>query len=349
MLNKILGKKQVDYSDSLIKFIHIGSPKCASTSFQKHLFNNETNCQYLGGGINGNVFQYADDIVKRFAEIDLRYSNSHSFDLHKHQAHFTKIFESAKSNESIRSCGLSYEAFSFTYGAEIDVETKAKRLSEVFGRDAKIIYLIRNQKSLYTSLYGEHVREGYHRSFDAFLDYSWVFRHRNWFHDFDFHRVYNIYKKYFDDVIVLPFEELKKDPTSLVSKIQASIGGVTKNLSIPVDNAKMSDQAIELLREYNTKTPYALRNDLYKPFHIHRYAELLDNPRGSYLDYAQKDLMLQLSMVDLANQINHRIKSDFKLTFPEELSAKFKECYAPGNAKLSKLAGLNLKDYGYWV
>lgn len=348
MLKRFKKNQAVDHTGELIKFIHIGSPKCASTSLQKYFFNKEENCHYLGGGIDGNVFQYIDDKVKRFSEIEMRYSNSHAFDVKLYQEHFSKLFEQVEKSSAKMSCGISYEAFSFTYGPEIDVETKASRLAAVFGRDTKILFVIRDQMSLYKSLYGEHVREGYSRSYEEFLNYSWVFKHRNWFYDFDYNRVYDIYKRYFDDVVVLPFEMLKENATEFITNYRNVISGSGTSLELPVDNAKMTDYEIEILRSYNQKTQHTLQNDHYKPFHIHRYSELLDQDFKDYLKYGRKDLLLQLSLVDLACSKHQDKNEDFKLEMPEINKEQFSQFYHSGNVELAEKTGLNLEGYGYW-
>ena len=351
MLNKLFSNKtEEDLSGKLTKFIHIGSPKCASTSLQKHFFNRNEQCHYLGGGIDGNVFEYFNKEIKRAVEIDLRYANAFAFDEDATKAHFQKEFSFATDAPNISSCGISYEAFSFTYGAEIDVSEKAQRLFKIFGPDTKIIYVIRNQKSLYKSLHAEHIREGYNRNLEAFLNYSYVFRHRNWFYDFDFSRVYDVYAELFgsENILVLPFELLKTDSEQFLNKISSAIGCQPINESLPVDNSKMPLTALEALRLYNCQTRHTLQNDVYKPFHIHRYAELLDQDFKEFLSYGRRDLLLQLELVELSNKVNEIEVNENDYEFSTEMSERFKKFYASGNRELSDKIGINLEDYGYW-
>lgn len=92
-------------------------------------------------------------------------------------------------------------------------------LRQLFPR-ARILIVTRGARSLLLSLYSQYVRTGGDRSFAAFLDMAGCAR---WW---DYDRVIRLYEEAFgaEDVLVLPYEQLRDDPEGFCRRIEAHLG-----------------------------------------------------------------------------------------------------------------------------
>jgi len=198
-------------------YLHVGYLKTGSTFLQKEVFPHIKNVNYVHYNSCPNAF------------CDILYSDAY---------HFRKE-ETAK--EIITSCSpgkniISHEAFiggdasldHFINGKEI-----ANRLAGIFPQ-AKVLFVVRNQYDLAISLYKQYVHLGGRKPLRNFLRYndgSFEELTKRWLsgitvNQLDYAPAIDHYAQLFgkENVLVLPFELLKKDNQAFVKKVTNWMG-----------------------------------------------------------------------------------------------------------------------------
>lgn len=145
--------------------IHVGYPKCASTSLQK-VFQSNPAIYYLGRGVTGNMIDYIDDDVTQLCEIELKTRRLTSYDPDHARDVILKHIAIAKMQS--KQLVLSSEYFSIDDFDNIDLCEKIRRLRAIFG-SASILMIIRNQFDWLKSYYKELVRQGYGYNYQEFI------------------------------------------------------------------------------------------------------------------------------------------------------------------------------------
>ena len=206
----------------MIKYIHIGYPKNLSTTLQRDFFSKHPEILHLGVGVGSNI-DYVDDDINVICEDYLQYCKEFKYEEKKKFAldTFDKWFDKAKGRVGCKVVGLSLELLSFSFTPDqIDTPIKAQRVFELFGKDTRIIMIIRNQKDLIKSMYRESVKLGYQETFTAFLKYLYLFQDRNFLYDFCYDKLYSLYARFFgkDNIIVIPVEDVRECTGSLKIK-----------------------------------------------------------------------------------------------------------------------------------
>ncbi len=163
-------------------FVHIGYPKSASTTLQKHLFHKHSDINYFGLYPTKNIGQDTPKIDRnaRF----LTDKNLRTFykallmeepDEYSHQEAVDLFRTSIKNHLSNKVNLLSHERFTSTLFGHSSLEEKAKRLKTIIP-DAKIILVIRNQADLIKSQYRDmpfdprNIRKGKPVSLKKWID-----------------------------------------------------------------------------------------------------------------------------------------------------------------------------------
>lgn len=195
-------------------FIHVGFPKCLSTSLQRSVFVRNSEVFYLGIGSDGAI-GYRDDCVAAVFEFYLKYARAAPFrdrsaELH---SHLGRLKEQAR-NQGARVFGASSEHIAMAFTADcIDIEDRVRRLAELFGGDCQILLLVRNQASLIRSIYGEAIRGGYAGSFDDFVEYLSRFQEKNFISELAYSYSIRLFSGTFGlkNVSVLPYESVVRD------------------------------------------------------------------------------------------------------------------------------------------
>ncbi len=208
-------------------FIHIGYPKTATTSLQKNLFMKHSDIFY-----HGNPIPEARTLLAKIA-----HSDEYELEEEKIRAEIEDLHKKAKGKVLI----LSEESIS----ASSHPSLAAQRLKKFFP-DAKIIMSIRNQKTLIESQY-ENARKLWFApkpyskkpvSFENYFEYNLKNLKKrssgrydksfngNVFEFINYNRQYTIYEKIFgaDNIHVIMYEELKKNPEQFISDISNIIG-----------------------------------------------------------------------------------------------------------------------------
>lgn len=352
--NKVIPRKE----EHVRRFIHIGYPKAASTSLQFDYFSRHKQILHLGAGVRKKR-DYQDDIgfidndISIAVEIDLRYRNRLVYDACAVKEKFQKYFDLAQEDKRYHAVGLSSENMCFQFNYGVDTYEKARRLHEIFGTDTSILLIVRDQKSLLTSLYKEMIRQGYSDTFSDFLEYTYNYKDRNWFFEFCYDKVYDLYSSFFGEanVHVVAFELLLEDRVEFLKQISASIGVDYYDLTLKNRNVQLSPKALTIKRQLNQKCPHTVGTGFYLPFQTHRHIPyFLDElgipyPNADILDYRLRGTLCRLS-TELADIMQ---VDDIDVDFPERYERIFGDIYKRSNVILCKKTHLELAKYGYWL
>lgn len=234
---------------------------------------------------------------------------------------------------------LSHERFSgYPPGGSYDRTIIAHRLAATFEKP-RVLLVIREQVSHIDSLYGQYVADGGHLPLRRFLEGNSPFLGRKpEFHldIFRFDSLIAFYRDVFgpENLLVLPFEQMKADSLAFVRRI-ASFAGTPPVHELPNASKKrnkrrpMTMQAVRrtanrLLTRTELNEDGLLRfHSLHKPFW--RAAPAFRRVTPAALDSR------------LATR-QTRIIRDYVGNF-----------YADGNRRASELLGLDLGEFGYTV
>ncbi|MGB5982858.1 MAG: sulfotransferase domain-containing protein [Nonlabens sp.] len=347
-----------DNDGVLNKFIHIGYPKSGSTVLQNGFFGKHPEILNLGCG-NRSDQTYWDDLgyisreINIAMEVDLRYRNSISYNAKKVRSNFESYFEQAKNSNIIRTVGISNENYSFQWNYGIDIEEKAKRLKGIFGRDTKILVVLREQIDLIASLYKEQIRFGYSGSINDFFNYLWDYQDRSALHEFCFDKVIDVYASYFgkENIHIVPFESFKKDNEVFLNNI-ARVLDVETDLITKIEtiyNRQLSDQALEVKKMMNERYSHSFGNGFYQVFDNHRYVPYFTEELGKevplevHLDYQVRHHLVKAA--EKIASLSNVEKID--LNIDSNNLKRFSKLFSESNNKLEKAYKLDLKQYKY--
>ncbi len=167
----------VDVKPTTNLLIHVGLPKCASTSLQK-LFKEEARLNYLGKWKENNSGAFfSDQKLKSFVEDDVYVMNDEEFYGAYKQGEFTHLLVPEQLNV------LSEEALSgvgFRHGLSFDtyLEQVVCRLKYVFNQPFDLLLITRDFEEFIHSYYKQKVVGNYYQSFSYFLENETVLINR---------------------------------------------------------------------------------------------------------------------------------------------------------------------------
>lgn len=313
-------------SDSNL-LIHIGYPKTASTWLQQGIFKEEDM-----GFSSPWRSDWADPIViDQFITVD-----SFSFCPQKTYSAFEKGLKDAKEkglysvlSQEMLSCNFLDQ--SGYWGKEV-----ADRLHSVFPQ-AKVLIIIREQKSMILSAYGQNIRKGGRQSIEQFISTENFKSGR-----YPLFRLYvlkyDLLIKYYQElfgenqVLVLPFELLKKDPISYIEHIFNFVG---------IQNKIINQERFPLLTNANYKSFTLKIHKIINNFFIFPYRGYI-NSSDSFL---WKCLWKFFSLLD--KYIPQKLQDQEKLYLDKIVSAYIKNMYIESNQKTSQLIKMDLSKFGY--
>jgi hypothetical protein len=262
------GKKMSKTKNKKIPYIHIGFPKCASTTLQIDFFGKHPQILHLGIGYdNGREYskQYIDDDVAIAVEMELKYKKDLVYDTESVKSIFQKYFDIADKDENISAVGISSENLSLTFTTDIDVTQKAGRLLDIFGPDTKIIILIRNQYDFIQSMYSTYLQNGYPNTFAHFLEFTYALQERNFLSDILYYNIYRLYGDLFGpyNIHITPFERLKDDPRQFQKELCAFLNIEFIDLSLNHVNKALPIAVLEFVRQANDRRRHGLGNPIW--------------------------------------------------------------------------------------
>lgn len=303
-------------------WIHIGMPKCASTSLQKGFFSACPEIDFIGRNDNATGRTSRHGPLLALASLDeMGYQE-------KKDSIREMLFNSFIEDDDVRVHVLSDEVIGSAYRPYIqtipvaDIHQSATRLKELFP-EANILMIIRNQKKLLTSWFPQLMRNigsqfDVHECFKMHQEYFELGQGSS-FYQMDYNRVYNLYADLFgkDKVHVVCLEDMAKDQDGSLQKIIEMMG--------------LSDDILSsnfMQKQENTRAM-----------------------QGEFRNNAIYDMLGRIFSF-LPPKIKHKIRGK---TFGKPIEINFSEAeldfiekiYGPGNMKLETATGLNLKEKGY--
>lgn len=254
-------------------FLHIGFPKCISTTLQRSFFEKHNDIHYGGVGIKDNI-SYQTEEIEFIFECLLKYANDRYWNLHKEKArNELKDFIQKAENRKIV---FSSEHLSMNFTTQgIDNEEKYRRVNFLFeGFAIKLLMVVREPISLIRSLYREFVKMGYYDTYEEFLKWIIVYQDRNFLFDLDYSQKIKELESHFGENCVKQIEFNKDYKIDINRKINADLSAWLdiRNLGLQIrnDNPSMTHTEIASLLNVNKKVKRGLGYSQLEPFERHR-------------------------------------------------------------------------------
>lgn len=302
-----------------MRIIHIGGAKTASTSLQLGIFQNLKDVISFGEFGDGFTSKENELIIREFLEVDSAFTSDERF------KRLVSQFSKSNNHKMIFSSADIFVARQPTMIAE--------KLAEIFGSDAKIILVVRNQIDCLKSFYSGHaawlkqVPKSYfrrHVSFKSWIEFQ--FLQENLKSDLKIFDYYSQIKPFINNfgeknIIVLCYEDLiNSNPKSW--KILSELLGVEvqtlKSLFFNVNARKrITNSKLKFVRVIN----FLLT--------LSKQSNLLDINNFSKLDYI----------------LNRGSRYEPKLN--DDILGKINEYYGLSNSILSKTFNLDLAKHKY--
>jgi hypothetical protein len=214
-----------------------------------------------------------------------------------------------------------------------DSEVIAERLAAVFPT-ARILVIIREQTSMFLSIYKEYVRRGGAASLRQYLaipsDGYWMPQFR--FEFLEYHRLIRYYQNLFgaDSVMVLPYELLKSQPGAFLGRIGEFVGIQAVQPQVRSVNVSVSAFALGLKRQAN------------------RYF-VLDGPVNPAppFDFPGSNAMLERICRMLDPKLPVALRDRAERLWRRHAAREVGTRYAESNAVTAGLTGLDLRAFGY--
>ncbi|WP_432409975.1 hypothetical protein [Rasiella sp. SM2506] len=329
----------------MTKYIHIGFPKNFSTSLQRDYFSKHPEIYHLGIGLDSNL-GYRDAMVEKTLEVYLKTCKEYKYleEKGKITAHFQNIFNSEKNTQ--RAIGISAEhlSFSFSYDS-LSAPEKARRLFEIFGKETKIIMIVRNQFDLIKSLYRESVRVGFAGDFNSYFKLIYKYQDRNFIYDFRYDLMFETYTKLFgsENVAVFFFEEYREQDGEMILGNAGIKLFEDLNIFLKLSNPEMVlehyNEALpskKILNKalLNKAEPHDLGNHLLESAEKHRIKKYLEEDLH-YIENENKtysDVLVKRKLTEKA--ITSEDSNLISYNMDAHIVDKLKSFYETGNRNL---------------
>jgi hypothetical protein len=339
----------------ITKYIHIGYPKNFSTSLQRDYFSKHPELFHLGIGIDSNL-GYRDSMVEKTFEVYLKTCKEFKYRevKEKVKSHFSKLFQNAEKN--YQAVGISSEHLSFAFTHDgLSAQEKCKRLLDLFGKETKIIMVIRNQMDLIKSLFRESVRVGFPGDFEDYLDSLYKYQDRNFVYDFRYDLMYELYAKYFgkQNIKVLFFENYRKENNTvldnqsvneLFGELNSFLGVNNIEMKLSHYNEAIPSDKILIKSLLNKKEPHDLGNHLMESAEKHRIKSYLEEDL-TYFEIEEEtysDVIKKRELTTKALKGHESLPLNFNSKLPNY--KKLQHFFAEGNFEFEKNSGFNLPE-----
>ncbi len=253
--------------------IHVGLPKCLSTSLQRGVFSTHPGINFMGVGVEDNI-SYQDSRLELISENLLKYSNHRTYSAQRSDA--KQAIDDWASKDMLNV--FSNEHLVFKFGlSQLDTYEKIERLKDLFSDfEVQILLLHRQFESLIRSLYKEFVRMGLDQSYNDYLIWLWNYRDRNFFDDLNADHAVQQLETSFGRGSVLQY-----DFESAASNYQEFINTLlVQDLKLsPIEveqeahNASLTDQQTYELLQLNKAEGRGLSAQGFEEFERHRNRE----------------------------------------------------------------------------
>jgi hypothetical protein len=312
--------------------IHLGYPKTASTFLQKKFFPNDK----LGFSL------IQDDIFDCLIDCD-----DFDFSPEKVQEYYYSLFTKTHADNLMPV--ISRETLSMRFYRSTYQRILSDRFYQVFP-NAKIFFFIREQMSAIYSVYNQSVKGDYHKTIEQFIEDSLPSKTNKILKanikkisatQYRFDLLTECYQKNYgpDNVLVLPFEMLKRQPVETLEKIM-------KFAEVKIEVEKQKEYLLELLSEKDTnKALKAGILDLKSKIN-----KMIFYPNPETIEPYK--WLFQLSLT-------YKIARVFELIIPEKIhqaeekriksliEKNYGNLYQESNRRTSELIGIDLSEYGY--
>lgn len=262
-------------------YLHIGYPKCFSTTLQRTIFRNHSQIFYGGIGVPDDI-SYISDASELLFESVLKYANEHYYQWYK-ETHVDELTRLINDRSTGKKTVFSSEHLSMNFSFQgIDSTTKYRRLRELFeGYNIHILIIEREPISLIRSLYGEYVKMGYFETYENYLKWLLMFHDRNFLRELNFEnkivQIKSVLGSSLGSITRCSFEEIKKEgvSSSLNRKISEWLNISNESIDTTNENPGLSEKQIENLRLHNLNNRREMGWSQTEPFEKHRNKKLL--------------------------------------------------------------------------
>ena len=214
-----------------------------------------------------------------------------------------------------------------------DSELIADRLAAVFP-DARILVVVREQTSMFLSIYKEYIRRGGAASLRQYLaapgDGYWMPQFR--FAFLEYHRLIRYYQDLFgtESVKVLPYELLQRRPGAFLGEIGEFVGVRVREPQVQSVNVSLSAFVLGIKRQAN------------------RYF-VFDGPvnPAPALDFSGANATLERMCRTLDSILPVTVRDRHERRWRRHTTREVGTRYAQSNNLTEQLTGLDLRSFGY--
>ncbi|AZT84532.1 hypothetical protein EHN06_13825 [Marinobacter sp. NP-4(2019)] len=339
------------------KFIHLGMPKALSSALQESFFSKHEDIHFLGVGV-GSLIDYVNDPINRIFETLIPYSNNDFYQSNKGSAIADFGLEIRKAVEHNKKwVGVSSEWLGFNFTPEmVEPDIKMKRLAEVVGSDAKIIFLTRSNFSFVKSLWAELVKVGLPKLFSEYCQYLWDFQDRSCLYEMLYDLQYSRVVKYFgrENIHIVPLEKFRSkngeltetnQKIDLISYLCRALDvNYPSNFMLPSVNPSLSNKELFHKLELNKKYRHDFGNLLFEPSNIHRSRKQLEWLGSAEDKDVFRDVKMKRLLLEQAKLAAKKSNSEVSYELPKSLAKNLSQLFIESNQRFEEMSGITLPD-----
>ena len=309
--------------------VHIGYHKTGTNWLQRHYFGDpRTGTQWVGKSGGDHP---ARQLVR---------ARPLEFDGAAARAQFEPLLQQARADGLLPV--VSYERLSgHPFSGGHDSKQIADRLNEVFP-DAKVLVVIREQRSMIVSTYKQYVKAGGPLSLPRFLAPPRSTSMRvPWFdlRHFEYEHLLRHYRALFgeDSVLALPFEQFVRDPSTFVAEIGRFAGQ-------PLDETLLA--ALPYTARSNPALP---ASEIAVRRRRNRLAERSEVHPAPLFESRALRRVARLGADAVAALIPRRLVARSEDSLRREVAELVGDRYRGSNRATAELTGIDLGGYGWTV
>lgn len=333
-------------------FLHIGYPKCFSTTLQREYYSKHPDIFFGGIGVGERNIDFYNDELNLFFESGLIYFRSVMY--RQNEMRFQQAMEDfmqAAAASSKKVAGFSSEHILFNFTPQtVDVPEKLCRIKRLFGGDVKLIWVIREHFSLLLSMYNEYVKMGYAGTLQDYFSWFYKYQDRNFYLDLQYNIVLQEIEKVFDrsNIKLLFFEDYKGPDGQLTDEIAHSINRFLNisdfRPSFSNRNPSMPEQELEALRKINKTVKYDFGSDILHGIEDHRRRVFFNN--YLHLGLSESELFDNVIIKRKAREMipSFSTKSGLDYTVNADIINRLSQDFDADIAALSANIGINVSE-----